>query len=110
MSAPFKEPPIPWCEDDTNWFKSHPNSTFRLRRLSDKEHLEARRYIDNHRKVPTHVLLMLKPEGRYTVRCHDGAEGGFFDLLVKSLEEERDYDESCPDVLYAAIWGRTLFK
>ncbi len=113
MSIPTKTPRTPWCEDDTNWFVSHPNCTFRFRRLSDKERMDGTRYIDMHRKIPTHVLLMSKPNAQHTVRCHDGAGGGFFDLLIKSLNEvyEDEYeDETCADVVYAAIWGRTLLN
>ena len=117
MSTPTKTLQIPWCEDDTNWFASHPNRTFRLRRLSDKERMDGMRYIDMHRKIPTHVLLMLKPNSQHTVRCHDGVGGGFFDLLIKSLDEayekvyENEYeDDTCADVVYAAIWGRTLLN
>jgi len=75
--------------------------------------MDGTRYIDMHRKIPTHVLLMSKPNAHHTVRCHDGAGGGFFDLLIKSLNEvyEDEYeDETCADAVYAAIWGRTLLN
>ncbi len=103
MSTPTKTRRNKWSEDDDNWFSSHPDRTFRLRRLCDEERVNEEDYADAHGAIPTHALIMQGPHVRHLLRCHDGVGGRFFDLMLLSR------DEVCTDDVCAAIWGRTIF-
>ena len=103
MTTPTKTRRNKWNEDDDNWFANHPQRIYRLRRFSNEE------LVDKGRPkpvgvAPTHVLIMQGGHIRYTLRCHDGVGGGFFDLMLRAR------DEVCSDDVCAAIWGHTLFN
>ena len=90
---------------DEHWFSREENHgrTFRLRRLFTMERVGEAVSADRYGRVPSHALVMRSPCRRYTLYCNDGSDGALFDALLIS----RDYRNT--DLVYAALWGRTVY-